>query len=153
MTSTLRRKNKEVEPLMWDLYLAYEDDLKLKEPFNPLRELELKTGVTAPPPLMTTLQLVQQMQALAQAGIPLGAVTEEQLVKIAAAMIPFVSGGVAAKGRVTLDPILGAFIESAARSDVFKTDLRIERVTANLPGGPQDAIRQEVLWQRWEEEK
>ncbi len=83
----------------------------------------------------------------------MGAVTEDQLVKLAAAMIPFVSGGVAAQGKVKLDPVLGAYIESAARADVFKTDLRIERTTANLPGGPQDAIRQEVLWQRWEEEK
>ena len=143
----------EVEPLIWNLYLAYEDDLRLKEPFNALRELELKSsGLPAPAP-PTTAQLVQQMQALAAAGIGIGAVTEDQLVKVAAAMLPFASGGVPAKSKVTLDPILGAFIESAARSDVFKTDLRLERITANLPGGPQDAIRQEVLWQRWEEEK
>ncbi|MGB6833218.1 MAG: hypothetical protein WA765_00485 [Candidatus Acidiferrum sp.] len=142
----------EVESLIWELYLQYEEDLKLKEPFNPLRELELKlSGLTAPTPL-TTGQLVQQMQALAAAGIGLGAVSEEQLVKLAAAMVPFVSGGVAARAKVVLDPVLGACIESAARADVFKTDLRIERVTANLPGGPQDAIRQEVLWQRWEKE-
>ena len=143
----------EVESLMWELYLQYEADLKLKEPFNPLRELELKlSGLTAPAPL-TTGQLVQQMQALAAAGIGLGAVTEDQLVKVAAAMIPFVGGGVPTRGKVTLDPILGAYIESAARADVFKTDLRIERIVANLPSGPQDAIKQEVLWQRWEEEK
>jgi hypothetical protein len=143
----------DVEQLMWDLYLAYEDDLKLKEPFNPLRELELKSGSTAVPAPLTTVQLVQQMQQLAAAGIGIGAVTEDQLVKLAAAMVPFVSGGVSASGKATLDPISGAYIESAARSDVFKTDLRIQRVTANLAGGPQDAIKQEVLWQRWEEEK
>jgi hypothetical protein len=143
----------EVESLMWELYRQYEEDLKLKEPFNPLRELELKSGGPAAPTPLTTAQLVQQMQALAAAGIGLGAVTEDQFVKLAAAMIPFVSGGVAARSKVKLDPISGAYIESAARADVFKTDLRIERTTANLPGGPQDAIRQEVLWQRWEEEK
>jgi hypothetical protein len=143
----------EVESLMWELYSQYENDLKLKEPFNALRELELKlSGVSGPAP-PTTAQLVQQMQALAASGIGLGAVSEEQLVKLAAAMIPFVSGGVPAKPKVALDPISGAYLESAARADVFKTDLRIERVTANLPGGPQDAIRQEVLWQRWEQEK
>lgn len=143
----------EVESLMWELYREYEADLKLKEPFNVLRELELKSGgVPAPAPL-TTAQLVQQILALAASGIGIPAVTEEQLVKLAAAMIPFVSGGVAAQGKVKLDPILGAYIESAARADVFKTDLRIERTTANLPGGPQDVIKQEVLWQRWEEEK
>lgn len=78
----------EVESLMWQLYLEYEGDLKLREPFNPLRELELKSsGLTAPMPL-TTAQLVQQMQALAAAGIGIGMVSEDQLVKLAAAMIP-----------------------------------------------------------------
>jgi Serine dehydrogenase proteinase len=144
---------KEIELLMWNLFLAYEGDLKLKEPFNVVRELELKTGGVSAAGTLTTAQLIQQIQALAAGGILLGMVTEEQLVKLAAAMIPFVVGGVATAGKILLEPILGAYIESAARSDVFKTDLRIERVTANLPGGPQEAIRQEVLWQRWEEEK
>jgi hypothetical protein len=143
----------EVESLMWELFLQYEADLKLKEPFNVLRELELKSPVPAAPAPLTTLQLVQQMQALAAAGIALGAVNEEQFVKLAAAMIPFVSGGASAQSKVTLDPISGAYVESAARADVFKTDLRVERTKANLPGGLQDALRQEVLWQRWEEEK
>lgn len=142
-----------VEPLMWGLYCEYEADLKLKEPFNLLRELELKSGGPTQPVPLTTVQLVQQMHALAAAGIGLGAVTEEQLVKLAAAMIPFVGGGTPAQAKVRLDPILGGFIESAARADVFKTDLRVEKSTANLPSGPQDVIKQEVLWQRWEEEK
>jgi hypothetical protein len=81
------------------------------------------------------------MQGLAAAGIGLGAVTEQQLVNLAAAMIPY-TVGVPMLGKVKLDPILGAFIESAWRADVFKTDLRIERTTANLAGGaPQEAIR------------
>jgi len=143
----------EVESLMWELYREYEEDLKLKEPFNALRELELKSGPVPGPTHLSTAQLVQQMHALAEAGITLGAVKEDQFVKLAAAMIPFVSGAPAAPGKVKLDHILGAYIESAARADVFKTDLRIERTTANLAGSLQDAIRQEVLWQRWEEEK
>jgi hypothetical protein len=143
----------EVETIMWELYCQYEADLKIKEPFNVLRELELKSGTPKAAVALTTQQLVQQMQGLAQAGIGLGAVSEQQLVNLAAAMIPF-TGGAPIQGKVKLDPILGAFIESAARADVFKTDLRIERTTANLPGGgPQEAIKQEVLWQRWEEEK
>ena len=142
----------EVESLMWELYLLYEQDLKLKEPFNLLRELERKSPPEAPTQ-PTTQQLVQQMQALANAGIGIGAVTEEQLVKLAAAMLPFVGGNVPAQKKVKLDPLPGAYIESAARSDVFMSDLRLERTTANLAGGPQDAIRTEVLWQRWEQEK
>ena len=82
----------------------------------------------------------------------MGAVNEEQLVKLAAAMVPYVSGGVPA-GKVKLDPVVGAYIQSVARADVFKTDLRIERATVNTPSGPQEVFKQEVLWQRWEEEK
>jgi hypothetical protein len=88
----------EVEALMWELFLQYESDLKLKEPFNALRELELKTGASAPSTPVTTAQIVQQMQALAAAGVGLGAVTEVQLVKLAAAMVPLVSGGVTSAG-------------------------------------------------------
>ena len=143
----------EVEPLMWELYLEYEKDLKLKEPLNFIREMELKSPAPTVPTPLTTKQIVQQMQQLAAAGIGLGPVNEEQLVKLAIAMLPFVSGGVAASSKVTLDPVLGAYVESAARADVFKTNLRIERATANVQGSSQEVIKQEVLWQRWEEEK
>jgi len=142
----------EVESLMWELYLQYEEDLKLDEPFNPVRELELKSVVRPPAPL-TTQQLLQQIQALAAGGLRLGMVTEEQLVKLAAAMLPFVGGDVTGREKVNLDPIRGAYIESDARCDVFKTDLRLERILVNTPSGPQEAIKQEVLWQRWEKEE
>lgn len=67
---------------------------------------------------------------------------------------PFIGGtGKPGPEKVKLDPIFGAYIESAARADVFKTDLRLCLATANLAGGPQEAIKTEVLWQRWEEEK
>jgi len=146
----------EVEGLMWDLYSQYETDLKLLEPFNPLRELqqmEQKAGKPATDGV-TTVKLVQQMQQLAQAGIALGQVSEEQFVKLAAAMLPFVSGAPADKDKkVVLEPVPGAYVESAAHSDVFKTDLRLERTTLATPSGPQDAVKHEVLWQRWEREK
>jgi hypothetical protein len=64
-----------------------------------------------------------------------------------------VSGGVAGSGKVKLEAVRGAHIESAARADVFKADLRLERVSLSTPAGPQEAIKQEALWQRWEEEK
>lgn len=142
----------EVELLMWELYLQYEESLKFSEPFNPVRELELKS-VVRPPAQVTTQQLIQQIQALAAGGIRLGMVNEDQLVKLAVAMIPFVSGGVATRGKVTLDPMPGAYIESDARCDVFKTDLRLEQILVNTPMGPQEAIKQEVIWQRWEKEE
>ncbi len=143
-----------VESLMWELYLQYEDGLKLNEPFNPLRELELKSPAPATATPLTTQQIVQQMQALAASGVGLGpGMTEGQFVKLAAAMIPFVSAAAAASGKAKLDPVLGAYIESAARADVFKSDLRLERSSINTPAGPQEVVKQEVLWQRWEQEK
>lgn len=142
-----------VESLMWDLYLEYEKDLCLNEPFNIARELELKAGPQQPATPLTTPQIVQQMKQLAAAGIGLPAVSEEQFVKLAAAMVSVVSGTAPQKVKIVLDSIPGAYVESLARAHVFKTDLRVERATATLPSGPQDVIKQEILWQRWEEEK
>jgi hypothetical protein len=142
----------EVESLMWDLYLQYETDSKLTEPFNPLRELELKLPPVAQPAPLTTQQIVQQMQAMAALGIGLGAVTAQQMVDLATAMIPVVSGQNAPQRKATLDPIIGACIESVSWADLFKTDLRIERTVINSTTGPQDALKQEILWQRWEKE-
>jgi len=142
----------DVESLMWELYLQYEHELKLNEPFFPIRELELKSPPVTPAP-PSAAQIIQQMKALAAGGIGLGAVNEEQFVKLSAAMVPFVGGGVAPASKVKLDPICGAYIESAARTDVFKTDLRIERASVNTPSGPQEGVRQEAIWQRWEQEK
>jgi len=143
-----------IEKLMWELYTQYEVDLKLKEPFNPLRELELKTPPPPPPSQLTTQQVVQQMQQLAAAGIGLGAVNEQQMVNLAVALISALKassppGG----GKVRLEPVLGACVESVAHSDLFKTDLRLERSVANTPAGPQEVIRHEILWQRWEREQ
>ncbi len=141
----------ELETLMWDLYLQYEKDLKLNEPFNPVRELEQRL----PPPTpvtLTTQQIVQQMQALAQNGIGLPAINEEQLVRLAAAMVPLVSGPGTVSTKVVLDRFPGAYIESVNRADVFYTDLRLERTTLTTPAGPQEAVKQEVIWQRWESE-
>jgi hypothetical protein len=100
----------DVEDLMWQLYLQYEDDLKITEPFFPLRELEIKAPQAEPNP---------------------------------------------AEKEAKLDPItiFGAYIESAARSDVFKTDLSVKRSAVNTPFGSQEVIKQELIWQRWEKEK
>lgn len=145
----------EVESLMWDLYLQYEAALMLNEPFNPVREIELRVPSPSGAPVpLSPLQIIEQVKALAGQGIGLGSVSEEQLVKLAAAMVPFVQPGPsAAGGKVKLDPLRGAYVESSARADVFKTDLRLERASVNTSSGQQEVIKQEVLWQRWEEEK
>lgn len=128
---------KDVEGLMWDLYLEYETDLQMTEPFNPVRELELNAGATPPQQVVTTQQIVQQIVAMAQQGLGLGGVNEQQLVKLAVAMLPFTSGQAPVQQKVTLNPIPGAYIESVERCDVFKTDLRLEKVTVATPGGPR----------------
>lgn len=146
-----------VEEAMWNLYVEYEGDLKILEPFNALHELD-KSGASVPsaagtPP--TVAQLVQQMQQLAQAGIALGQVSPQQFVELAAALLPIVSGqgGPATKPKVRHQGVTGAYLESTGRTDVFLTDLTIERTVLNTPSGPQEASKTEVLWQRWEQEK
>ena len=142
----------ELETAMWNLYTQYDTDLKLSEPFNAVHEMYLALPDLKKPKSITSQDILQQIQMLAQAGIGLGQVTEEQLVRLAAAMVPFVSNQANQEEGVTLNPILGACIESIHHTDVFKTDLRVERSTIQTATGPQEAIKQEVLWQRWEQE-
>jgi hypothetical protein len=148
----VEKPSSEVETLMWELYSAYESDMKLRDTFNPVRELELKAGTPPAPTPLTATQIVQQMMALAQAGVSLPNVSEEQLVKLAAALVPLVSGTSSPPRKVQLDPMIGAYIESAARADVFKIDWKVERTTANVGGVVQEAVKQELFLQRWEEE-
>jgi hypothetical protein len=145
----------EVETLMWQLYLQYEADLKLNEPFNQLREMKLKLPAPAKSSPLTTAQILSQMQELAKHGLGIPAMSEESIVKLAAAMVPFVQQGnpPSGGGKVNLDPVSGVYVESVARADVFKTDLAIERTSINTPAGPQEGVKQEVLWQRWEQEQ
>jgi hypothetical protein len=144
----------DVGSLMRNLYTEYEKGMLLNEPFNPVHELELRTPAKAVQKPLTTEQIVQQMIQMAQKGLGLGpGISEAQIVNLAAAMIPHVGGPKVADTKVKLEGILGAYVESEARTDVFKTDLRIERTTMVTPSGPQEAIKQEVLWQRWEQER
>ena len=145
----------DLESKMWELYVQYDRDLSLSEPFNPIRELHLKCPTPTTRGPISTKDILQQIHLLAQGGIGIGQppnITEEQLVKLAAAMVPFVSGKFMPQKEALLDPILGACIESVKRTDVFKTDLRVGRSTMQTPAGPQEVIKQEILWQRWEQE-
>jgi hypothetical protein len=143
------KPSEEIEKLMWALYLDYEKALQMTDQFNALHEIDTRTQAppVAPP---TTAQIVQQMIQLAQQGLTLQQVTEDQLVKLAAAMVPIVTGVTAAGNtKIKLEGIRGAYVESQAHADVFKLDLGLERAKM----GQQDVVKQEVLWQRWEEEK
>ena len=140
----------EIEQLMWNLYLDYEQALKLNEPFNPLHEMDVRTPPTSATSV-TTQQIIQQMGEMAKAGLGLGPVNEEQFVKLAAAMVPLLSGPKACS-KVRLEKMPGAYVESASRTDVFLTDLALDRLSIAGPAGPQEVIKQEALWQRWETE-
>ena len=143
----------ELECQMWKLYSQYEKDLRLSEPFNAIREIDLKQQDNEPGTKITTKTLLQQMSSLSSAGLSMGGnVTEEQFVKIAAAMLPIVANGSGGSRGTTLDPVVGACIESVNHTDVFKTDLKVERSIIQTPTGAQDGVKQEVTWQRWEQE-
>ena len=142
----------DIETLMWQLYCEYETDMKLRIPFIPLREFELKAPPAAASAPLTVAQIVQQMKDLAAGGIGLGAVSEEQLVKLAAALVPVTGGTASPLRKVEIDPLIGAYIESAARTDVFRIQMKVERTTANVGGTVQDVVKQESVPQQWEEE-
>jgi hypothetical protein len=150
----LKVKNapEDLADVMWKLYLEYEGDLKLREPFQPLHELDAQAPQQAAAPL-TTQQIVQQMQQLAANGINIGAVSATQMVELAVAMIPHVAGGQVQAKSLKLEKIAGVYVESSDHADRFLTDMTLERAMISTPVGPQSAMRQEVVWQRWETEK
>jgi hypothetical protein len=145
----------DVGSLMRNLYMEYEKAMQLNEPFNPLHEMEIRAPATPANAPLTTEQIIQQLGQMAQKGLGIGTpgISEEQLVRLAVAIIPHVGGPSAPDTKLKLESILGAYVESQARTDVFKTDLRIERISMVTPVGPQEGIKTEVLWQRWEQEK
>ncbi|MCX5889938.1 MAG: hypothetical protein NTY36_10845 [Deltaproteobacteria bacterium] len=142
--------------LMRNLYVEYEKAMQLNKPFHPTHEMEVRAKAEPAKAPFTTEQILKQLQQLAQKGLGIGSpgISEEQLVKLAVAMIPHVGAqSPPDDAKLKLEGIVGAYVESQARTDVFKTDMRIERMTVVTPAGPQPGVRQEVLWQRWEEEK
>jgi hypothetical protein len=147
----------DLEDLMWRLYLEYSNELDLTERFNVIHEWEIRQPAPAPaaPAAPTTQDILGQIQQLAQAGLGIGgALTEQQIVNLAVAMMPHVSGAVAAprSNKVRLDKVGGAYVEGVEMSHVFVTDLTIERDKVNTQAGPQDVMKQEIIWQRWEVE-
>jgi hypothetical protein len=147
----------ELEPLLWSLYEEFASELQITERFIPAHEWELRQLPVGPAPAPpTTQQILAQMQQLAASGVALGTpgLTEQQIVNLAVAMLPHVSGaaqsGPAKKVRVA--NLKGAYLQALDGSHVFLTDLTFERATANTATGPQEVMKQEVLWQRWEAE-
>ena len=141
-----------VEQLMWDLYVQYDEDLMMSHPFSALHELELAALPPNPPPPPTTAEIVVKLKELAAAGIGLGVVTEEQFIKLAAALHAQQATPSKPDRRLKIDGMAGAYVESVDHADVFRSDLRLERATIQSPSGPQEGLKAEVAWQRWERE-
>ncbi len=133
---------------MWDLYLQYDEALKMSTPFFPLHEIEQATAAASAP--LTTQQILQQLNQLQAAGVALNPGNTGQIVNLAAALASALNSQ--GTNRVRLEKLPGAYIESVGLADVFLTDLTIERTTINTPAGPQEGLKQEILWQRWEPE-
>jgi hypothetical protein len=108
----------------------------ISERFNPTHEWDIHQSVASTRPALTTQEIVAQIMQMAQ-------------------MIPHVAGTTVSTSskKVKLEKLKGAYLEALDISNVFLTDLTLERATANTPAGPQDVMKQEVLWQRWEIEK
>ena len=149
----VKKPDPELEDLMWNLFLEYEKDLNLNEPFSAIHELEQRAAPSTPAP-PTVQEIVQSMQNLAANGIGLGpGLAEEQFVRLATAMIPALKGQQRPTSKVKLEKIPTVFVESISHADIFLIDMTLDRTSLITPQGPQDAIKQEVSWQRWQKEK
>jgi hypothetical protein len=140
-----------------ELYQEYVFELKLTDRLNPLHEWDIRQPPPGPPPgPLTTQEIVAQLQQLAQAGVGLGAgISAAQLVELAVAMLPHVTVGSAQTTlkKVRVEKIKGAYLETVEIGNVFLTDLTYERDRVTTPqSGSQDLMKQELLWQRWEQE-
>jgi hypothetical protein len=149
----------DLEAVMWDLYQEYVFELKMTDRLNALHEWDIRQPPPEPPPgPLTTQEIVAQLQQLAQAGVGLGpGITAAQLVELAVAMLPHVgAGGGAAQTtvkKVRVENLKGAYLETVEAGNVFLTDLTYERDRVITPqSGSQDLMKQELLWQRWEQE-
>jgi hypothetical protein len=133
-----------VESAMWNLYLEYEKDLKILEPFLPVRELELKEA-----------QQARNQPPQSQPAVPPQPVPAQQVTQFPFAIpgVPMVSSQVGVpKPPTKLDPLSVAYVESVAKADVFSMEMAISRV--QVPGQPgQEGLKQEITNQSWREEK
>ncbi|MGY3445508.1 SDH family Clp fold serine proteinase [Bradyrhizobium sp. USDA 4473] len=111
-----------LEDLMWSLFLEYSNELKLTVPLNPNHEWEVGQPPTMPgaPQPLTTSEIMQQLQQLAQSGVGIGTpgLTTQQIVDIAAAMVPHISVLPPTK-KVRVSNLKGAYLEAIDKANVF----------------------------------
>lgn len=151
-----------VEEAMWKLYKCYQSELKLTENFDPFRELELQSAGRREQSLRQAVQASRSghfndpsrstdPNRAKETGAPAGPrrLSEEELVKLACAMIPLVAGEQPID-KFKLEKLKSAYLESSDRTDIFLSDLTIERTRVKTPAGIHDSFRQEPTWQRWE---
>ena len=142
-----------LEDIMWKLYLQYEEALQIATPYFALHELETRLP-PAPTAAVGVPQIVQQLNSLQASGIPLNLNNQQQaqqLVNLATA-ISVALNNQANPSIARIEKMACAYVESSDLTSVFLTDLTIQRTTINSPSGPQEGVKQEILWQRWETE-
>jgi hypothetical protein len=138
-----------LEELLWKLYLEYDEALQMSSPLFFLHEMDIRSAPVAP---ITAQQVFQQIGQIQAAGVQLTPANTQQIVNLAAA-ISVALNSQASTGKIRLEKVPGAYVESSDLTHIFLTDLTIERTTINSPTGPQEGLKHEVLWQRWETER
>jgi hypothetical protein len=132
----------DLERAMWKLYMEYEKDLKLREPFSPLHELDIAAQVQqAAAQAQQAAAQGQQAGAQGQPGVPAPAIAIGPAIALNPTQV-----------KANLKNLPGVYVESVDHTDVFLTDLNLQRTSVNTPVGVQELIKQEVIWQRWEKE-
>ncbi len=148
----------DLERAMWNLYMGYEKDLRLGEPFSPLHEIEIAAqaqlaAAQAQVAAAQAQQAAAQAQSAAAQAQQAGAQGQPGAPPPPAIAIgPATMLNLPTQLKVSLKNIPGAYVESELRTDVFLTDLNLQRTSVNTPMGVQELIKQEIIWQRWEKE-
>ena len=138
----------DLERAMWKLYTEYEKELRLREPFSPLHELDIALQAQL---AAQAQQAAAQAQQAASQGQQAGAQGQPGTNPPAIAIGPAIALN-PTQVKANLKNLPGVYVESIDHTDVFLTDLNLQRTSVNTPMGPQELIKQEIIWQRWEKE-
>jgi hypothetical protein len=152
--------NTALEESMWQLYESYEAELRLNARFDPVRELDIRSADTHRCNSAAYRSVRGCSNGAGRASRTIGprgagGPSEKQPVKGAAVLAPFDGGSEGSrksKDRCRLEKMKCGYLESLGRTDVFLSDVTIERSRVKTATGVQDMVTQEPTWQRWEVE-
>jgi hypothetical protein len=122
-----------VEKLMWDLFLDYEQEMELRKPFNLSQIYEAAEQAQIAALQAAAQAAAAQAAAVQQGGQPPQPVPPQQ-------------------PQQQVSPVVllkGAFIESTGHLDRHETDLRIRKFATMTPAGPQVGFNAEAIRVEW----